>query len=112
MRSTVATLTASGTLSTSSKATLQYRLTLGNLASLQPLLGVPVQASGDLSGEVRGSLNALRAWYAPTGAWRVADFSGQRLQATFTAARIPAAPRATLRAQVVKVQGPEARGAL
>ena len=61
MRSTVATLTASGTLSTSSKATLQYRLTLGNLASLQPLLGVPVQASGDLSGEY-GARSTLCAY--------------------------------------------------
>ena len=36
----------------------------------------------------------------------MADFSGQRLQATFTATQIPAAPQATLRAQLVKVQGP------
>src|SRR5262249_45500564 len=95
------------TLSTASKAALQYRLTLGNLASLQPLLGIPLQASGDLSGEVQGPLNALRArGTLQLGTWRVADFSGQRLQATFTAAQIPIAPQATLRAQVVKVQGP------
>ena len=107
VRSTVAELTAGGTLSTSSKAALQYRLTLGNLASLQPLLGMPLQASGDLSGEVQGPLTALRArGTLQLGTWRVADFSGQRLQATFTAAQIPAAPQATLRAQVVKVQGP------
>ena len=74
VRSTAATLTASGTLSNSSKAALQYRLTLGNLASLQPLLGVPVQASGDLSGEVQGPLNALRArGTLQLGTWRVAD---------------------------------------
>ena len=107
VRSTAATLTAGGTLSTSSKAALQYRLTLGNLASLQPLLGAPVQASGDLSGEVQGPLDALRArGTLQLGAWRVADWSGQRLQATFTATQIPTAPQATLRAQLVKVQGP------
>jgi autotransporter translocation and assembly factor TamB len=107
VRSTVAELTASGTLSTSSKATLQYRLTLGDLAPLQPLLGVPLQARGDLSGEVQGPLNALRTRGAlQLGTWRVADLSGQRLQATFTATQIPAAPQATLRAQLMKVQGP------
>src|SRR5262249_17691337 len=107
VRSTVAELTAGGTLSTASKAALQYRLTLGNLAPLQPLLGISLQASGDLSGEVQGPLNALRArGMLQLGTWRVADFSGQRLQATFTAAQLPAAPQATLRAQVVKVQGP------
>jgi translocation and assembly module TamB len=107
VRSTVGELTAGGTLSTSSKAALQYRLTLGNLASLQPFLGMPLQASGNLSGEVQGPLNALRArGTLQLGVWRVADFSGQRLQATFTATQIPAAPQATLRAQAVKVQGP------
>ena len=107
VRSTVADLTAGGTLSTSSKAALQYRLTLGALAPLQPFLGMPLQASGDLSGDVQGPLNALRArGTLQLDTWRVADFSGQRLQATFTANQIPAAPQATLRAQVVKVQGP------
>jgi autotransporter translocation and assembly factor TamB len=107
VRSTAATLNASGTLSNSSKAALQYRLTLGNLASLQPLLGVPVQASGDFSGEVQGPLNALRTrGTLQLGTWHVADWSGQRLRATFTATQIPAAPQATLRAQLVKVQGP------
>jgi autotransporter translocation and assembly factor TamB len=66
-----------------------------------------VQASGDFSGEVQGPLNALRARGTfQLGAWRVADFSGQRLQATFSAAQISAAPQVTLRAQMVKVQGP------
>jgi autotransporter translocation and assembly factor TamB len=107
VRSAAATLTASGTLSTSSKAALHYRLTLGNLASLQPLLGTSVQASGDFSGEVQGPLNALRArGTLQLGTWRVADWSGQRLQTTFTATQVPTAPQATLRAQLVKVQGP------
>jgi autotransporter translocation and assembly factor TamB len=107
VRSAAATLTASGTLSNSSKAAVQYRLTLGDLASLQPVLGVPVQASGDFSGEVQGPLNALRArGTLQLGPWRVADWSGQRLRATFTTAQIPPAPQATLRAQLVKVQGP------
>jgi autotransporter translocation and assembly factor TamB len=107
VRSTVAELTAGGTLSTSSKAALQYRLTVGDLAPLQRFLGMPLQASGDLSGDVQGPLNALRArGTLQLGTWRVADFSGQRLQATFTATQLPAAPQATLRAQVVKVQGP------
>ena len=107
VRSTVAELTAGGTLSTSSKAALQYRLTLGDLAPLQPLLGMPLQASGSLSGELQGPLNALGArGTLQLGAWRVADFSGQRLQATFTATQIPTAPQATLRAQLVKIQGP------
>ena len=108
VRSTVAELTAGGTLSTSSKAALQYRLTLRDLAPLQPLLGMPLQASGSLSGEMQRPLNALGARATlQLGAWRVADFSGQRLQATFTATQIPTAPQATLRAQLVKIQGPK-----
>ena len=108
VRSTVAELTAGGTLSTSNKTALQYRLTLGDLAPLQPFLSVPLQASGSLSGELQGPLNALRArGTLQLGAWRVADFSSQRLQATFTAIQIPAAPQATLRAQLVKIQGPK-----
>ena len=60
-----------------------------------------------LSGEMQGLLNALGArGTLQLGAWRVADFSGQRLQATFTATQIPTAPQATLRAQLVKIQGP------
>jgi translocation and assembly module TamB len=107
VRSAVATLTASGTLSTASNAALQYRLTLGDLTPLQPLLGMPVQASGDLSGAVQGPLNALRArGTLQLGTWHVATFSGQRLQASFTAAQIPTAPQATLRAQLLKIQGP------
>ena len=68
---------------------------------------MPLQASGSLSGELQGPLNALGArGTLQLGAWRVADFSGQRLQATFTATQIPTAPQATLRAQLVKIQGP------
>ena len=106
VRSSVAEVTASGTLSSASKTALQYRLTLRDLAPLQPLLGVPLEARGDLSGDVQGALNALRArGTLKIGTWRVADFRGQGLQATFTASQIPSAPQATLRAQVLKVQG-------
>ena len=84
---------------------MQYRLTLRDLAPLQPLLGVPLEARGDLSGDVQGALNALRArGTLKIGTWRVADFRGQGLQATFTASQIPSAPQATLRAQVLKVR--------
>jgi autotransporter translocation and assembly factor TamB len=106
VRSSVAEDTASGTLAAASKTALQYRLTLRDLAPLQPLLGVPVQARGDLSGEVQGALNALRArGTLKLDGWRAADFSGQGLQASFTASQIPGNPQASLRAQVLKVQG-------
>src|SRR5439155_1035290 len=76
-------------------------------ASLQPLLGVAVQASGGLSGEVQGPLSALRTrGTLQIDGWRVADLRGQRLQGTFTAAQGPAAPQATLRVQLANVQGP------
>src|SRR5207249_6080879 len=104
---TVAELTAGGTLSTSRQAALPARLALCGLAPLRPLLSMPLQASGGLSGEMQGPLTALRArGTLQLDAWQVADLSGQHLQATFTATQIPAAPQATLWAQVVKVQGP------
>src|SRR5207247_2280698 len=75
-------------------------------ARLERSLGGPLQAGGGVSGEMRGPRAAVRARGGlEVGAWRGEDFSGERLQATFTAAQIPAAPQATLRAQVVKVQG-------
>src|SRR5262249_47508587 len=84
-----------------------YRLTLGDLAPLEPLLGVPLQASGGLSGDVQGPLQALRARATlQLDGWRVADLRGQRLQATLTAAQLPSATQATLKAQLVNVQGP------
>lgn len=107
VRSTPVELTASGTLSAASQVALQYRLTLGDLTSLQPLLGMPLEASGGLTGEVQGPLSALRTrGTLQLDAWRVADLRGQRLQGTFTAAQGPSAPQATLRAQLVNVQGP------
>src|SRR5262249_15111996 len=94
VRSTPVELTASGTLSAASQVALQYRLSLGDLAALQPLLGVPMQASGSLSGEVQGPLRALRTrGTLQLDGWRVADLQGQRLQATFTAAQMPSAHR-------------------
>ena len=105
VRSTVATLTASGTLSTSSKAALQYRLTLGNLASLQPLLGVPVQASGSLSGGCRAAqrlARVVRSSWAP-GVWQTLAANAYRPRS-----RLPRYPQHHRPhcAQLVKVQGP------
>ena len=69
---------------------------------------MPLQASGSLSGELQGPLNALGArGTLRTGCLACARFlKGQRLQATFTATQIPTAPQATLRAQLVNIQGP------
>jgi autotransporter translocation and assembly factor TamB len=107
VRSAPAELVASGTLAATKQVALQYKLTLGDVAALQKSLGVALQARGGLSGEVRGPLEALQTrGTLQLESWRVATLSGQRLQATFSATQIPVAPQATLRAQLMEVQGP------
>jgi autotransporter translocation and assembly factor TamB len=107
VRSAPAELVASGTLSATRQVALQYKLTLGDLAALRKSLGMALQARGDLTGEVRGPLEALQTrGTLQLEAWRVAELYGQRLQATFSATQMPAAPQATLRVQLVEVQGP------
>jgi autotransporter translocation and assembly factor TamB len=107
VRSAPVELVANGTLSATQQVALQYKLTLGDLAALRQSLGVELQARGGLSGEVRGSLEAMQTrGTLQLEAWRVAELYGQRLQATFSATQIPAAPQATLKAQLVEVQGP------
>jgi autotransporter translocation and assembly factor TamB len=107
VRSTPMTLTANGSLSATRQAALTYNVTLGDLSPLQKLLGAELQASGSLSGEVRGALDALQARGAlQLDKWRYAALHGQRLQADFSAAQLPAAPRATIKMQLAGVEGP------
>ncbi len=107
VRSKPVELAAQGTISAARQVALTYTLTIGDLASLQKPLGVELQANGGLSGEVRGRVDALQARGAlRLDKWRYAQFQGQRLQIDFSAAQLPAAPQATVRGQILGVQGP------
>jgi autotransporter translocation and assembly factor TamB len=107
LRSAPAELTASGTLSAARQVALQYELRLADVSTLQPYLGVSLQGRGGLRGQVQGPLEALQTRAVlQIEAWRLADLQGQRLQANFAASQLPAAPEATLTAQLVDLQGP------
>jgi len=107
VRSTPLTVTARGTLSTSDKTSLTYEVTLGDLAPLQRYVGVPLQAKGGLKGMVQGTWPALQARsQLQLREWAYRELHGQRLQAELTASQFPTAPQATVKAQVVDVQGP------
>jgi autotransporter translocation and assembly factor TamB len=100
-------LNASGILSTAQQTGVSYTLTLGDLTPLQAVLGAALQASGTLTGKVRGPLNALQT----TGAlriktWRYAEMSGQAVEADFAASQLPSAPQGTVKLQVTDVQAP------
>ena len=111
VRSALYSLVARGTLSptatTSTPTSLTYEVTLDDLTPLQRYLGVPLQAKGSLSGTVQGTWPALQMRHRlqlhdwAYGAWR-----GQRVQAELAVAQFPTAPQATVRAQVVDIQGP------
>jgi autotransporter translocation and assembly factor TamB len=100
-------LTANGALSAARDAAVSYALTLGDLSSLQQVLGSPVQANGTLTGKVRGPLNAIQT----TGAlriknWRYAELSGGAVEADFSGAQLPSAPQGSVKLQVTDVQAP------
>jgi autotransporter translocation and assembly factor TamB len=105
--STPVQLTASGTLSAAPSTGVDYTLALGDLTPLQQMLGAALQASGTLTGKVRGPLNALQT----TGAlriktWRYAELSGQAVEADFSASQLPSAPQGSVKVQLTDVQAP------
>ncbi len=105
--STPVQLNASGTLSAAQATGVSYTLALGDLTPLQQMLGAALQASGTLTGKVRGPLNALET----TGAlriktWRFAELTGQAVEADFSASQLPSAPQGTVKLQVTDVQAP------
>ena len=100
-------LTAKGALSTTQQSTLTYRLTLGELTSLQNYLGVKLQAKGDVTGELRGPLNALSTQGTlQLRDWRYANWQGESLGATLSVTNLPAAPDAKMEARISHLQGP------
>jgi autotransporter translocation and assembly factor TamB len=105
--STPVQLTASGTLSATSEAGIGYTLTLGDLTPLQALVGAPLQASGTLTGKVRGPLNALQTQgNLRLKSWRYADASGGAIDSDFAASHLPAAPQGQVKIQLSDVQAP------
>lgn len=107
VHSTPLQLQASGTLSAAREVNLDYRLTLGDLAALQSVLGVDMQAQGEVAGNLGGRLDALQAnTDIKLGAWRVAGFQGKQFQGELKAANLPEAPRGDVRLVVRAIQGP------
>jgi autotransporter translocation and assembly factor TamB len=107
LRSTPVDLEANGTLAATDKTGITYTLTLGDLTAVSKRLGVPLQAKGRLRGTLQGSLQAFRTQGTlRVEDWRYDTFAGKRVQVDFSAAQLPTAPQATLKAQVVEVQGP------
>ncbi|WP_089721177.1 translocation/assembly module TamB domain-containing protein [Candidatus Entotheonella palauensis] len=107
VRSKPATLEAQGTLAAMREAALRYHLKLGDLASLQDSLGVTVRASGGISGEVQGPLNALRArGTLKLNDWAYTTWQGGSIVASISATHLPQQPQADLRAELSDVYGP------
>jgi len=105
--STPVQLNASGTLSAAQDSGVSYTLALGDLSPLQKLVGAPLEATGTLTGKVRGPLNALQT----TGnlrlkTWRYADLTGQGIEADFAASQLSTSPQGNLKLQILDVQSP------
>jgi autotransporter translocation and assembly factor TamB len=105
--STPVQLTANGTLSAAQGGGVSYTLTLGDLTSLQKVVGAALEATGTLTGKLRGPLNALQT----TGnlrlkTWRYAELGGGGIEADFAASQLPAAPQGSVKLQILDVQGP------
>jgi autotransporter translocation and assembly factor TamB len=100
-------LQASGALSATRQLALTYALSLGDLQALQKYLGLELQATGGITGEVQGTLPAVQTHGAvKLDTWGMAGFRGKALHAEFSAANLPAGPQATLQAQLAELQGP------
>jgi autotransporter translocation and assembly factor TamB len=105
--STPVQLTASGTLSAAQGGGVSYTLTLGDLTPLHKVVGAALQATGTLTGKVRGPLNALQT----TGnlrlkTWRYAELSGGGIEADFSASQLSTAPQGRVKLQMLDVQAP------
>lgn len=98
---------ANGALSGSRETTLDYTLTLGDLSALHPYMGSNLQATGGLTGTVRGTLNDLRTeGFLNIQDWHYASLEGKSLQSNFAVFQTPTSLKATLTGQMVDVQGP------
>ena len=106
VRSDPVVVVARGTLSPTAPVTLTYDMTLGDLAPLRRLVGVPVQARGRLNGTIKGTWPALQAHSRlQLREWAYGGLQGQRVQAELAVLQFPTAPQATVNVQVVDVQG-------
>lgn len=107
LTSTPLQLTARGALSPVRASALTYTLTLGDLTPLQQVLGAELQATGTLTGQVQGSLEALQtAGSLRLKSWRYAELSGGAIEADFAGSQIPTAPQGRVTIQLVDVQAP------
>jgi autotransporter translocation and assembly factor TamB len=98
---------ANGALSGSRETTLDYTLTLGDLSALHPYVRSHLQATGRLTGTVRGPLDDLRTeGTLNLQDWRYASIEGKSLQSHFAVAQTPTSFKATLTGQMAEVQGP------
>ncbi len=107
LRSTPLTVKASGVVSTTAQTALTYEVAMGDLTTLQPYTGAPVQAPGRFHGTLQGTWPALqiRSRLDLRG-WRYGPWHGQRWQADLAVVQWPIAPQATLKTQWGDFQGP------
>ena len=107
IQSTPLTFQASGGLSAEQHVDLTYSLTLGDLQPLQPLLGIPVQAQGDLSGDVQGPFSDLQTkGRLQLRQWGVAALQGKAIDADFSATHLLTEPHASLNIRLTGLHGP------
>ncbi len=100
-------LSAAGTLSTTESTDLSYRLVMGDLAAVEKNLGVELKARGELTGQVSGQWDALRAQsQLALEEWRYGPWQGAGLRARFAGKALATAPIVTFQASAIEMQGP------
>ncbi|MEN8131488.1 MAG: translocation/assembly module TamB domain-containing protein, partial [Pseudomonadota bacterium] len=98
---------AQGVLSADRQMALVYNMNLGDLGPLEAFLGVDLRATGGISGEITGSLEALRTQGTVyINDFHYAELKGEGLLGNFTADNLIASPQATLSVRVVGLQAP------
>ena len=77
-----------------------------DLTPLGTQLGVPLRASGGMSGSISGALDALQAQsQVDLEDWRLMDFQGERIGVAFQGAALTTNPRANLTVLLDGIEG-------
>ncbi|MCP4408739.1 MAG: hypothetical protein GY807_13440 [Gammaproteobacteria bacterium] len=98
---------AQGVLSADQQTALVYNMNLGDLSPLQAFLGKDIKATGSISGEFTGSLEALRTQGTVyINDFHYAELKGEGLLGNFTIDNFTDSPQATLSARGVGLQAP------
>ncbi len=99
---------ARGIFSTTQPTDLQYSLVLRDLSALEKRLGVALQASGELTGQVAGDFDALKTrGKLKVNDWRYGPWQGNGLRANVDGRTLTTAPAVTFQANINDVRGPQ-----